>query len=388
MAPRRKEPARGHDAAWRDPGAVVAAWAGASPADASLLRHEARGAFWDVLAELGITLLVTREYEHLVMAFQVEGGRPRVTYLRVPHPSGLAVDRLRGAVHLASTRNPNQIHELLPIAEHAAAPASPCLMPMRSRFLPGRAYLHDLAFIGGALHANAVGENAVIRFEDGGAYDRVWWPRCVAPHGAPLFDRNYIQLNSIAAGADLDGSYFSASADVVSRRRPGHLDFRVDRAGVVFSGRSREPVVRGLTRPHSARLHEGQLWVCNSGYGEVGVGDDGRFSPVARLPGWTRGLCFAGDVAFVGTSRVLPRFRAYAPGLDADASSCAVHALDARTGEARGLLRFPSGDQIFAIDWLPSGVAAGLPFSTRRAAGRERALFYSFPDPLSGAEPR
>src|SRR5206468_2789364 len=126
--------------------------------------------------------------------------------------------------------------------------------------------------------------------------------------------------------------FFSASADAMGRLRPGDPDFPVDRRGVIFSGRTREPVVRGLTRPHSARLRRGQLWVDNSGYGEVGVCRDGRLDVVARPGGWTRGLAFAGDVAFVGTSRVLPRFERYAPGLDPARCVCAVHALDARTG--------------------------------------------------------
>ena len=118
----------------------------------------------------------------------------------------------------------------------------------------------------------------------------------------------------------------------------------------------------------------------NSGYGEVGVVEGGAFVPVRRLPGWTRGLAFCGDVAFVGTSRVLPRFRAYAPGLDPDAARCGVHALDARTGEALGSIVWPAGNQIFALEWMPSAMSGGFPFtpgdeaSTARAAG----LFYSF----------
>ena len=53
-----------------------------------------------------------------------------------------------------------------------------------------------------------------------------------------------------------------------------------------------------------------------------------RSEPVSRLPGWTRGLSFCKDVAFVGTSRVIPRFRHYAPGLDVERSVCALHAVD------------------------------------------------------------
>ena len=56
------------DAAWRDPAAAAAQWADAGAIDERLLRHAVHGAFWEALAAARVTLLVTREYEHLVMA--------------------------------------------------------------------------------------------------------------------------------------------------------------------------------------------------------------------------------------------------------------------------------------------------------------------------------
>ena len=147
------------------------------------------------------------------------------------------------------------------------------------------------------------------------------------------FCLNHLQLNSIGAGDTLEESFFSASTDQITELRPGDPRFPVDGRGVIFSGSSREPVARGLTRPHSARQHARKLWVDNSGYGEVGYIDQERFQSIALLPGWTRGLCFFGSIMFVGTSRVLPRFAAYAPGLNVEDALCGVHALDIMSGE-------------------------------------------------------
>lgn len=375
-----------HHAELRDPAQIVSQWQGADEVDRGLLRHETRGKWWETLAAAGITLIVSREYEHLLMALSAGRRGPEVTFLRMPHPSGLAVDRGRGILHVASTRNPNQVFDcapvtgLLPRSDVASrAVRGAPLIPFRSRCYPGSLYLHDLAILGGRLFGNAVGHNAVVSLDPDGGYERVWWPRCIESRGAPVFGRNHLQLNSIAAGATLRQSYFSASAETISSRRPGHRNFPVERRGVVFSGRTREPVVRGLTRPHSARLHERRLWVLNSGYGEFGTAR-GQFEPVARLPGWTRGLCFHGQVAFVGTSRVLPRFRAYAPGLDVDASTCGVHAVDIRTGRVLGSLSWPRGNQVFAVEWLPRTLSAGFPFDVRatRAGARLHDLFYAF----------
>jgi uncharacterized protein (TIGR03032 family) len=376
-----------HDRAWRSPRAVAAHWAGADQVDPRLLVCDERGAFWATLAERGLTLLVTREYEHLVIALHPGRREPLVSYLPLPHPSGLAVDRRRGVVHVACTRNPNQIVELVPArgmrAPGARAPqalADRPLVPAVARFLPGATYLHDLAMIGGTLHANSVGANAILRIDRTGRTRRVWWPKSVETARGPRYDRNLLQLNSIAAGRTLRDSFFTASAERPGLLPPGHPDFPVDRRGVLFSGASRTVVVRGLTRPHSARLRRGRVWLANSGYGELGVCEGERFVPIATPGGWTRGLAFAGDVAFVGTSRVLPRFHQYAPGLDPARCVCGVHAVDVRSGRVLGSLIWPFGNQIFAIAAVPDRFTRRLPIvgGGRDQPVDEQTLFYGF----------
>jgi uncharacterized protein (TIGR03032 family) len=252
-------------------------------------------------------------------------------------------------------------------------------VPIRTRHLPGATYLHDLAMVGGTLHGNAVGKNAVVRIDDDGTVTPVWWPRCVDARGGARLDRNYLQLNSIAAGDTVRTSFFSASADAVGKRRPGDPAFPVDRRGVIFSGKTRAAMVRGLTRPHSARLRRDTLWVDNSGYGEVGVCRDGVLEVVARPGGWTRGLAFAKGVAFVGTSRVLPRFEQYAPGLDPARCACGVHAIEVKTGKVLGSLLWPAGNQVFAIEPVPASWTVGLPVVAGRSRRDwERGLFYGF----------
>lgn len=381
-----------HHAAWRETAQITSQWEQARDTNPELLRYQVRGGWWDILEKRRITLLVTREYEHLIMALGAKNNRPLISYMPMPHPSGLVADRQHQRVYVASTRNPNQVFELAPVSGFvprldAAAPdvTGAPLVPTQSRFFPGSLYMHDLALIGGELYANAVGQNAIVRL-DGTRPEAVWWPRCMETPKGPLFGRNHIQLNSIAPGESLQRSFFTASSDTISARRPGHSNYPVDGRGVIFSGETREPIVRGLTRPHSARLNEGAVWVDNSGYGELAMADGGDLNVVAKLPGWTRGLCIHGDVAFVGTSRVLPRFRQYAPGLDVERSVCGLHAVDVKSGAVLGSLIWPSGNQLFAIDWMPASVTCGFPFTTRypkKASAREKHLFYSFTTDLS-----
>ncbi len=372
-----------HHAEYRDPHQIVSQWRQAADIDPQLLQFSVRGEWWEILDRSGLTLLVTREYEHLMMALSVRRGRPHLSYLHLPHPNGMAVEAEHGRVFVASTRNPNMIFEFVPCTgglsgEKLEREEEGVLLPRQARYLPGCLYLHDLALIGGELYANAVGLNAVVRIGTDGRPELAWWPRCIDTINGPKIDKNYLQLNSIAASASLQASYFTASTAAPGRRRPGHLNFPVDHRGVVFSGAMREVVGGGLTRPHSARLHGGEVWLDNSGYGQVGRMTAGTFEPIFQLGGWTRGLFFHGNIAFAGTSRVLPRYRRYAPGLDPNHCETGVHALDLKTGRVLGSLLWPLGNQIFAIEGLNRDITPGFPFAQgAKASAKNRIRLFS-----------
>jgi uncharacterized protein (TIGR03032 family) len=135
--------------------------------------------------------------------------------------------------------------------------------------------------------------------------------------------------------------------------------------GIVVDIASGEIVCRGLSMPHSPRLHEGRLWVLNSGAGEVGTVDlaTGRFEPVAFCPGYLRGLAFMGPYALVGLSE--PRGNRTFAGLplqDRLAAAnvgprCGVYVIDTRTGDIAHWLRLEGVvNELYDVIALP-GVA-------------------------------
>jgi uncharacterized protein (TIGR03032 family) len=123
---------------------------------------------------------------------------------------------------------------------------------------------------------------------------------------------------------------------------------------------SGEILCRGLSMPHSPRWYGGRLWVCESGSGTLGYVDrsTGRYEAVAATPGFTRGIDFAGELAFVGLSQVresavfsgIPITERLAP----EERTCGVCVVDLRRGQTIALLKFQSGVQeVFAVALLP-----------------------------------
>lgn len=364
-----------HNAAWRSSAQILAHWADADTVDPAALGARVRGPFWQLLRKLGVVLFVSREYEHLLIALNGQTRADAQSYLPLPHPGGIALDRRQGILHVASTRNPNAVFQLAPLSNLLPRTDRPglCLrgkpmLPVACDFFPGCLYLHDLVHTGRALLATATGINALVQLDHRAHWTPRWWPHSVERRGRLDASRNHLQLNAVAWGGGIAKSYFTASCPAPAAHPPGHDDFEVNGTGVVFSGRTRKVHASGLTRPHSARFDpRGRLWLANSGYGEVLRIARGTPAQSLRLPGWTRGLCFVKNIGFVGLSRVLPRFEHYAPGLDPARCRCGIYAFDTDSGEVLAALEWPAGNQIFAVEAVPAALCSGLPFNARQS---------------------
>jgi uncharacterized protein (TIGR03032 family) len=128
--------------------------------------------------------------------------------------------------------------------------------------------------------------------------------------------------------------------------------------GILVEVPSGEILLRGLSMPHSPRWYQGRLWLLESGTGTVGSVDlaAGRYEPIVEVPGFTRGLDFYGNLAFVGLSQV--RESAVFSGIPLTERlterTCGVWVVDLRTGRTVAFLRFEDAVQeIFAVQVLP-----------------------------------
>jgi uncharacterized protein (TIGR03032 family) len=128
--------------------------------------------------------------------------------------------------------------------------------------------------------------------------------------------------------------------------------------GCVIDVPSAAIVARGLSMPHSPRWHDGRLWLLESGTGGLIVIDctSGLSKTVAQLPGFTRGLAFAGPFAFIGLSRI--RASSAMDGVPLaqcrDELKCGVAVVDVRSGLTVALLEFQTAvEEIFDVQLLP-----------------------------------
>ncbi len=138
------------------------------------------------------------------------------------------------------------------------------------------------------------------------SFREVWRP----PFISALIDEDRCHLNGLAM-ENGEAAYVTAVSQ--SDTIDGWRDRRDD-GGIVIDVRNNKIVCKGLSMPHSPRIYNGELWLLNSGTGELGVVEGaasgkGKFVPRLFCPGFCRGLVIKGGFAFVGLSK--PRYQRF-----------------------------------------------------------------------------
>lgn len=176
--------------------------------------------------------------------------------------------------------------------------------------------------------------------DEGSSFRSFWKP----PFITALAPQDRCHLNGLAMDASGAPRYATAAAETDAPRT--WREHRVGK-GLVLDIASGSIVCRGLTMPHSPRLHQDHLYVLNAGTGELGLVDvaSARFHPLAFVPGFARGLALHGGHAVVGLS--LPRQNAVFSGLPLDdrlkaekqEPQCAVVVVELASGKVLHWLR-------------------------------------------------
>lgn len=207
-------------------------------------------------------------------------------------------------------------------------------------FVPNLAWItgdldvHDVAVDGGGrpVFVNTL-FSCVATVSDGYSFRPLWRP----PFVSALAPEDRCHLNGLAM-ADGRPRYVTlvGRSDVAD----GWREHRAG-GGLLYDIASDAVVADGLSMPHSPRLHDGKLWLLNSGTGELGFvdGDSRRFVPIAFCPGYARGLAFVGRYAVIGLSLARENRTFQGLPLDGALSSrqtephCGLLVVDATNGE-------------------------------------------------------
>ncbi len=117
--------------------------------------------------------------------------------------------------------------------------------------------------------------------------------------------------------------------------------------GILMDVENNEVIVNGLSMPHSPRLHDGGLYLADSGTGRFGKVDlgTGRFEEIAICPGFVRGVAIVNGFAVIGLS--MPRHNKTFSGLALQETlaekgvepRCGIMVIDLKTGDTVHWLR-------------------------------------------------
>ncbi len=181
----------------------------------------------------------------------------------------------------------------------------------RLSWITGDLDIHDVGFgaDGQPVFVNSL-FSCLATTSDGWSFRPIWQP----PFITKLAPEDRCHLNGLAMENGRPRYVTMVSASNIG---DGWRDRRAS-GGIAMDVTTNEIVCENLSMPHSPRLHEGKLWLLNTGTGELGTVDTlkKKFEPKAFCPGFARGLAFAGQYAIVGLS--LPRENRTFQGLPLD----------------------------------------------------------------------
>jgi uncharacterized protein (TIGR03032 family) len=314
------------------------------------LRSVHTSSFPALLDEQGLSLLVSTYQAGKLVMLRPDGKVLNTHFRTFDKPMGLACDGERLAVgtslEIWDYHNTRAVaRRLKPLGKHDA-----CFLP-RVGHCTGDVQVHELAWGRDGLWFVNTRFSCLCTLDRIHSFVPRWRPQFITE----LAPDDRCHLNGLCL---VDGrpAFVTALGETDA---PGGWRENKKKGGVLIEVETGRVLLRGLAMPHSPRWHAGRLWLLDSGTGGFGYVDPStrRYVRVAELPGFTRGLDFAGDLAFVGLSQV--RESAVFNGIPiadrpVEDRFCGVWVLDIRTGETLAFVKFEDAVQeIFAVQALP-----------------------------------
>lgn len=310
------------------------------------VEYVATGNLASILEQLNISLLISTYQAGKLVSVGADSGQLNFSFHSFDQVMGVAVGKDRLAVGAR-----RQIYFL-----QSAKDLAPRLEPAdrydscwlsRTSFITGSIHGHDLAWGTEGLWVVNTLFSCLCTLSSEFNFVPRWRP----PFVSRLIDQDRCHLNGLAMerGVPQFVTVLGQSDEPAGWRNSKTT------GGAILDVSGGEVVSQGLCMPHSPRVHGNNLWVLNSGRGELAQvhRDTGQLETIASLPGYTRGLAFAGGLAFVGLSRIRETniFGGLPISESHESLQCGVAVVDLATGRTIASLQFRSGvEEIFAVE--------------------------------------
>jgi len=308
----------------------------------------------EILKQLKISLLVsTYQAGKLIIVRPEPDGSLNTHFVHMPKPMGMACSGNRFAI---GTKHEIIEYKNVPAAAAKVEPQNShdaCYVPWL-RHTTGDIDIHEMAYDKeDKLWFINTKFSCLCTRHDDYSFQPEWRPWFVSGY-APE-DRCHVNGLSMVDGKP---KYVSSLGVGDS-----HGAWRPEKAkgGTIMDIDSNDFVVQGLSMPHSPRWYQGKLWVLESGKGSLAYLDEktGKLETVCELDGFTRGIDFIGDIAFIGLSQIresntfggLPITERLTERI------CGVWIVNIKTGAILGFLKFEGAVQeIFSVQAIRGAV--------------------------------
>jgi len=315
--------------------------------------------FPEILSHFGISLMVSTYQAGRLVMLRAQHGVLNTHFRSFDKPMGLAVSDNRLAVGAATSiwefHNLPAVCQKLNVAGEGEPPPKEhhdaCFLP-RTTHWTGDIQIHEMRWVGQGNQAELWFVNT--RFSCLCRRSNIY---CFEPVWRPSFLRSYIpgdccHLNGLGL-RDGRPRYVTALGQT---DEPGGWRENKKDGGILIDVDADEIIASSLSMPHSPRWHNGRLWMLESGTGGFGFVDldTGKYESITSLPGFTRGLAFAGPLAFIGLSQV--RESAVFGGVPIaeralEERTCGVWVVNTESAETVGFVKFEDAVQeIFAVE--------------------------------------
>lgn len=322
----------------------------ANPADQPL-SCRADPAFTAWLAQTGGSLIVSTYQAGKLLVLGINGEQLSLLPRHFDKPMGLDIQGGRMAL---ATRNGVTLFQDDAVLAHHYTHDRPgrydMLLLPRLTYHTADANIHDLALVDEEVWFVNTRFSCLATLDSRYSFRPRWKPAFVSE----LAPEDRCHLNGLAM-VDGKAGYVTAlgTTDSAGGWREGKAS-----GGVVIDVASSEVILRGLAMPHSPRWHAGQLWVLNSGAGQLLRVDakSGASNVVCELPGYLRGLCFVGPYAVLGLCKIresnifggMPVQQKYGE------LQCGIAVVDTRSGRLMAQLHIDSGcTELYDIRFVP-----------------------------------